>query len=45
MREDFKTTLKPESKINLKILSAILRMPMNEILEELIQQRKEEMEI
>ena len=45
MREDFKTTLKPESKVNLKILSAILRIPMNEVLEGLIQQRKEEMKI
>lgn len=40
-REEFKTTLETQSKVDLKVLAAIERKDMNELLEELIEERKQ----
>ena len=40
-REDFRTTLETQSKIDLKIIAAVERKDMNEMLEELIEERKQ----
>jgi len=38
MRVSFRTTLKKDAKVKLKVLSALQGKPMNEILEELIEE-------
>ena len=40
-REVFQTTLEEKSKVDLKVIAAIEKKDMNELLEELIEERKQ----
>ncbi len=42
-RETFQTTLETQAKADLKLIAAIERRDMNDVLEELIQKRKQEL--
>lgn len=42
-REEFKTTLETQAKIDLKIIAAMERKDMNDVLEELIEERKQKL--
>ena len=42
-REVFQTTLEEQSKVDLKVIAALEKKDMNELLEELIQKRKQEL--
>jgi len=42
-REVFQTTLEEQSKIDLKVIAAIEKKDMNELLEELIEERKQKL--
>lgn len=42
-REVFQTTLEEQSKVDLKVIAALEKKDMNELLEELIEERKQKL--